>query len=178
MLRKVFLGLAAILVVLVIVIATRPADFRISRKAVLAAPQATVFAQVNDMHRWQEWSPWAKLDPNCKITYSGPAAGKGAAFAWAGTNEVGEGKMTIVESQPSELVRFRLEFIKPFAATNVSEFVFAPKGTDQTEVTWTMSGQNGFLGKAISLFMDCDKMLGPQFEKGLAQLETVAKAAK
>ena len=175
MITKIAIAVGSLLVILAIVIATRPSEFLVSRTAVLAAPVATVFANVNDMHRWQEWSPWAKIDPNSKITYAGPAAGTDASFSWAGNQEVGEGKLTVVESIPPERIRFRLEFFKPFAGTNSAEFTFVPKGDSQTEVTWSMRGTNGFMAKAVGLVMDCDKMVGGYFEKGLKQLETVSR---
>src|ERR1041385_2038643 len=172
MLIKILIALGVLIVVLAIVVAMRPDDFRVSRSATIPAPAAVVFDQVNDLHRFQDWSPWAKIDPNCKVTYDGPPAGAGASFAWAGNKDVGEGRMTVIESRPGELVRFRLEFLKPFKATNTAEFTFKPAG-NQTEVTWSMFGKNNFIMKAVGLFMDCDKMVGPDFEKGLANLKTV-----
>jgi hypothetical protein len=176
MLKKILIGLAVLVLAFVALVATRPSHFSISRSATIAAPPAAVFVHVNDLHKWEAWSPWAKLDPNAKMTYKGPAAGVGAVAAWAGNKEVGEGSMTITESRANELVRFRLDFLKPFEATSMAEFGFKAQGND-TVVTWTMSGENGFLGKAVSLFMDCDKMMGPQFEQGLAQLGKVATAS-
>lgn len=176
MIQKTLIGLAVLTAIFAIVIATRPDDFRITRATTIAAPPATVFAQVNDLHLWDAWSPWAKLDPECKVTFSGAAAGKGAEFHWAGNSEVGEGHQTITESTPSQLVRMKLDFIKPFKASNDVEFTFQPDATG-TVVTWTMSGKNNFLGKAFSLVMDCETMLGPQFEKGLASLKAVSEAA-
>jgi hypothetical protein len=176
MLKKIFLGLALLVLILVVVVALLPADFRISRSATLPAPPAAVFDQVNDMHKWQAWSPWAKLDPAARNTFEGPASGVGAIFRWAGNNEVGEGAMTITESKAAELVRFKLEFLKPFATTNTSEFTFAPEGSG-TRVTWSMSGKNNFVAKAVGLFMDCDKMVGDQFEKGFANMKAVVEAA-
>jgi carbon monoxide dehydrogenase subunit G len=175
MLRKILIAIAVIIAVFVVIIATRPADFRVSRSATLPAPPAVVFEQVNDFHKWEAWSPWAKLDPNAKNTFEGPAAGSGAIFRWAGNNQVGEGAMTIMESKPGELVRINLEFIKPFAGTSTAEFTFKPVG-DQTEVTWSMSGKNNFIGKAMSLIMNCEKMIGPQFEQGLANMRAVVEA--
>ncbi|MEA3208697.1 MAG: hypothetical protein QOE70_1754 [Chthoniobacter sp.] len=175
MLKYILLGLAAIIVIFLIVVAFQPADFRISRSAIVAAPPAAVFEQVNDFHKWNAWSPWAKLDPNAKNTFEGPPAGVGAGFAWAGNNEVGEGRMTITESEPNELVLMKLEFIKPFAATNITEFTFKPEG-NQTAVTWSMSGHNNFIGKAMSLIMNCDKMVGGQFEQGFANLKAIVES--
>lgn len=155
-------------------ISRRPDDFKVTRKAAIAAPQAEVFAQVNDFHKWDAWSPWAKLDPNAKNTFSGAEAGKGAGFAWAGNNKVGVGSMTITDSRPNEQILIRLEFTKPFKAVNTTEFTFTPEG-GKTVVTWTMSGRNNFAAKAMSLVMDCEKMVGPQFEKGLSQMAAVVE---
>lgn len=173
MLKKIFSVLLVLIASFIVFVASRPSEFRVSRSVLIPAPTQQVFSKVNDLKEWENWSPWAKIDPACKTTYSGSASGVGAEFAWAGNNKVGEGKMTIVDSKPSELVRIKLDFIKPFSASNMAEFNF--KAVDQqTEVTWSMYGQNGFLGKAISIFMNCDKMLGAEFEKGLNQLKQVS----
>ena len=174
MLRKILIGFAALIAVLVVVVATRPSEFRVSRSATMAAPPAAVFAQVNDFHRWEAWNPWGKIDPAMKGSYTGPAAGPGASYAWQGNSDVGEGRMTILEARPNELVKIKLEFLKPMAATNTAEFTFVPS-SDRTAVTWAMSGSNGFLGKAIGLVMDMDKMIGSQFEKGLADLKAIVE---
>lgn len=175
-LMRVLLALAVIVVGLVIVIAMQPSEFRIERSATIAAPPEEVFAQVNDFHAWKEWSPWAKLDPQSKETYEGPEAGTGAIFKWSGNNEVGEGMMTITDSRPNELILIKLEFMRPFAATNTAEFAFKPEG-NQTRVTWAMFGKNTFMSKAIHLVMDMDKMVGANFEQGLAQMKSVAESA-
>lgn len=172
MLKKILIALAILILVFVIIVLTRPDDFRVSRSATIPAPAAAVFEQVNDLHKFQDWSPWAKIDPNCKVTYDGPPAGVGASFAWAGNKDVGEGRMTVIESKPGELVRLKLEFLKPFKATNTADFNYK-SADDQTEVTWSMYGKNNFMMKAVGLFIDCDKMVGPDFEKGLANLKTV-----
>ncbi|HEY5706436.1 MAG TPA: SRPBCC family protein [Terrimicrobiaceae bacterium] len=176
MIIKILIGVAAILAVLLTVVAMQPGTFRIERTATLGAPVGTVFAQVNDLHKWEAWSPWAKLDPTAKNTFEGPPTGVGAAFVWSGNNQIGEGRMTITDSRSNELVRFRLDFLRPFKATNTAEFAFKPEG-DKTVVTWSMSGTNNLVGKAMSLIMNCDKMLGGFFEQGLAQLDSVAKTA-
>ena len=179
MIKKILLGLVAVfavlIIALVVAVSTRPDHFRVSRSAVIPAAPAVVFDNVNDLHKWDAWSPWAKLDPNSKITFSGPPAGKDSSMAWVGNSQVGEGKMTITESKPDELVLLRLEFIKPFAGTSTTEFTFKPDA-DGTQVTWTMSGENTFIGKAISLVMDCDSMMGPQFEQGLDNLKKAVAA--
>lgn len=178
MLKKILAALVSIIVVFLIVVAFQPSDFRVTRSATIAAPPAAVFPHVNELRNWNAWSPWAKLDPNAKNTFEGPPSGKGAVFAWAGNNQVGEGRMTITESRANELVRFQLEFFKPMAGTSASEFTFKPQG-NQTEVTWTMTGKNNFIAKAMCLFMSIDKMVGGQFEQGLASMKSLAeKAAK
>jgi uncharacterized protein YndB with AHSA1/START domain len=176
MLVKILIGLAALVVLLVVVVALQPSEFRITRTATVAAPPSAVFAQVNDFHKWEAWSPWAKLDPAARNTFDGAPAGSGAVFAWAGNGQVGEGRMTIIESRPDELVRIKLEFMKPFAATNTAEFTFKPDG-DRTAVTWSMYGHNNFIGKAVCLVMNMDKTLGGEFDKGLAAIKSVAEAA-
>ena len=176
MLIKILIGLVAIVLVFVAVVALRPAEFRVERSAVVSASPAAVFAQVNDLHKWEAWSPWIKLDPGAKVSNDGPPAGTGASFAWAGNYQVGEGRITITESRPDELVRFRLEFIKPFAGTNTAEFTFRPQG-NQTVVTWTMFGRQHFMAKAIGMFMSMDSMVGGMFEKGLAQMKSIAEGA-
>ncbi|HZR15807.1 MAG TPA: SRPBCC family protein [Verrucomicrobiae bacterium] len=173
MLVKILIVLAVLLVGFIIVVALRPSQFRIMRSALISAPPEVVFPQVNDLHNWEAWSPWAKLDPAAKGTYEGPAAGVGAVFGWSGNQNIGEGRMAITESQLNELVRFRLDFVRPFKGTNVAEFTFKPEN-GQTRVTWTMSGRYSFIPKAIGLFINCDDMVGKQFEKGLVELNTVA----
>jgi hypothetical protein len=172
----ILLVIAAVIVLLVAVVATRPSDFRVTRSTAISAPPAVVFAQVNDFHNWDGWSPWARMDPEMKATYAGPAAGTGAVYSWVGNNKVGEGRMTIMESHPSDLVRIKLEFIKPFAATNTAEFTFQPQG-NQTTVTWNMTGKKNFMTKAMGLVMNMDKMIGGQFDQGLAQMKSVAETA-
>ena len=179
MLKKVLLAVlasvAVILIGFVIVVALQPDEFRVTRSAKMAAPPAMVFAQVNDYHNWDAWSPWAKLDPHAKTTIEGPTSGVGSVFSWSGNDKVGEGSQTIIESQPDELIRIKLEFVKPFAGTSTAEFTFQPE-SDQTVVTWSMFGKNNFVGKAISLFMNCDKMVGGDLEKGLASLKAIVEA--
>ncbi len=173
MLKAILLIAAVGVVILLVVIATRPDTFTVTRSAVLAAPPAAIFAQVNNFRRWEAWSPWARLDPQSKATFDGPESGAGATFHWSGNAEVGEGTQRIVESQPDELVRIRIDFVKPFQGTSDVELTFEPEANG-TRVTWTMTGKQKFVGKAMSLVMDCDKMIGPKFEEGLATLGAVA----
>ena len=124
MLKKIFVGIVVIVVAFAVIVALQPSEFRVARSTTISAPPAAVFAQVNDFHNWEAWSPWAKLDPAAKATFEGPRAGKGAIFRWAGNEEVGEGSMMITESRPSDLIRIKLDFLKPFEATNTAEFTF------------------------------------------------------
>ena len=176
MLKFILIGLAVIIVLLAVVVAMQPDDFRVTRSATVSAPAAVVFAQVNDLHKWEARNPWQKKDPAMKLTFDGPPAGPGASYSWAGNNEVGEGRLTITESRPGELVRLKLEFMKPFAATNTADFTFKPEG-DKTAVTWSMEGKNNYLAKALHLVMNMDKMVGGEFEKGLADMKVAAEAA-
>lgn len=176
--KKLFIGLGALgalVVVFLIVVALQPSSFRVSRSARMAAPAAAIFPHINELKKWQPWSPWMKLDPNAKSTFEGPAGGKGAAMTWAGNNEVGEGKMTIIESKPVELVRFRLDFYKPMAGTSEAEFTFKPEANG-TVVTWSMSGTNNFIGRAMCMIMNMDKMVGGEFEKGLASIKAIVES--
>jgi hypothetical protein len=175
MIRTVLLGLTGIAAVLVVVVALRPSAFHIARTAIISAPASTVFAQVNDFRNWEAWSPWEGIDPTMKRNYEG-ASGTGAVYSWAGNHQIGEGRMTIIESRPSDFIRIKLEFLKPFAATHIAEFTLKPEG-DNTAVTWSITGTNSFVAKAIGLFMNMDQMIGTQFEKGLAQLGKVVEAA-
>jgi hypothetical protein len=174
MFKKILIGLAAIVVAFVAYVAMQPSEYRVARSATIAAPAPAVFAQVNDFHNWEGWSPWANLDPNAKATFEGPKAGTGAVFNWSGNDKVGEGRMTLTESRPAELIRIKLDFVKPMEGTSVAEFSFTPQG-DRTAVTWSMSGHNNFIARAICLFMNMDKMLGGEFEKGLANLKAVVE---
>lgn len=172
MIKKIVLGLIAIIVVFLIVATMQPAAFRVSRSATIAASPAAVFEQINDLHKFQAWNPWAKMDPASKINYTGPVSGVNAAYHWVGNAEVGEGSMTIIESKPGELVRARMDFMKPFAATYTAEFTLKPEA-DKTTVTWSLFGENDFMSKAVKLVMNVDKMCGDQFEKGLKSLGEV-----
>lgn len=175
MLAKILIALAVLLVVLAVVVALQPSDFTVSRNIAVSAPPEAAFAQVNDFRKWAAWNPWGKLDPAMKQTYSGAESGVGAVYAWAGNNQVGEGRMTLTESVPNQRIRINLEFFKPFAANNTAEFIFQPEG-DKTLVTWSMSGKNNFMAKAIGLVMNMDKMIGGMFEKGLADMKAIVES--
>ena len=177
MLKRILIGLVAIIAIFAIYVAMQPSDFRIERSATLDARPEQVFAQINDFHKWQEWSPWAKLDPKATAKFEGPESGEGAKFSWAGNSEVGKGSMTIRESKPNERIGIQLDFIEPMEATSDAIFTFRPNG-DKTDVTWAMEGTAGFIEKAICLvFFNRDEMVGGMFEKGLRNLEAVTKTA-
>jgi carbon monoxide dehydrogenase subunit G len=175
MLRITAFVLAAIVAVLAVAIGMQPDTYRVTRSIDIAAPPAAVHAWINDFHKWDAWSPWAKLDPNMKTTYSGAPAGPSASYHWTGNDEVGEGRMTILESEDGRRVKINLEFIKPFASTALTDFTISPAGPG-SRVEWTTGGDMNFLSKAMCLFMGgMDKMIGPDFEKGLAQLKAAAE---
>jgi hypothetical protein len=162
-----------VIVAALIYIATRPATFHIERSALINAPANVLFPMINDFHQWIRWSPWEELDPNMEKTFAGPTAQPGATYAWSGNSKAGAGRITLLESKPNELVSIKLEFFKPFPATNQGTFQLVPS-TAGTRVTWAMEGKNNFMGKVMSPFMD--GMVGKEFEKGLANLGTAAQA--
>ena len=171
--------LALVLIIattLVVVVAVQPAEFTITRSLAMNAPPAAIFAEVNDFKRWGGWSPWEKVDPNLKRTYGEITAGVGAVYRWQGNDQVGEGSMTISAIKPDAQITIELEFLKPFAAKNQATFDFTAKA-DTTTVTWTMRGRNNFITKAVCLVMDMDRVVGADFEKGLAQLKAVSETA-
>ncbi len=174
MFKKILLALVVVVGAFCAYVALQPPEFKVVRSAIMAAPQADVFEQVNDFHHWQQWSPWDKLDPNAKALFEGPASGAGAVFRWAGNAEVGEGSMTITESKPHERIRMKLDFVKPMESTADTEFTFLPEG-DKTRMTWTMTGTNDFIGRAMCTVMNMDRMVGGQFEKGLENVRALVE---
>ena len=176
MVINILIGLVVVIAVFLIIVALRPVDFRVERSATISAPAALLFEQVNDHHKFAVWNPFLKLDPNVKNTYSGPDSGIGAVCSWEGNSKIGAGSATIIESKPGELVRQRMDWKRPMEGTSTVEFTFKNVG-DKTVVTWAMYGKNNFMGKLFSLFFDCEKMVGPQFEKGLADLGKVVTTA-
>jgi hypothetical protein len=177
MLGKILIALVVVAAAFVIMVASRPAGFHIERSILVTAPPASVFARVNDLHAWADWSPWEKLDPKMEKTYGGPAVGPGATYAWKSeSGKVGQGRMTIEKSNAPALVLVKLEFIKPFTATNMVTFNIDATA-DGAKVTWAMDGRNGFMGKAFALLMNMDKTVGGDFERGLTGLKAVAESA-
>ncbi len=154
--------------------ATKPDDFRVERSVTINAPADEIFGYINDLKQWDAWSPWAKRDPAMKKTLSGAESGKGAIYEWAGNDEVGQGRMEIIDSQPSNKVSLRLNFIKPFEAQNISEFMLS-ESDGTTAVTWGMHGANTFIQKILSVFVSMDAMVGPDFESGLAAMKALAE---
>jgi Polyketide cyclase / dehydrase and lipid transport len=176
MIKKLPLGLVAVIAIICIAASFQSDDMNITRTATSTAAPAAVFKIVNDFRQWDAWSPWSKLDPAMKKTLEGPPEGVGAVYKWSGNNEVGEGSTTLVESKPNEKVGMKLVFVRPFAGTSDVQFIFAPEGGG-TKITWAMQSKKPFIGKIVGLFMDCEKMCGDQFQEGLANLKKLAEAA-
>lgn len=174
MVKKIVLGLVALLAAFAIYVALQPSGYRVERTVTIDAPAPEVFANVNDFRKWGAWSPWAKLDPNAKVAFEGPEAGEGTAMTWDGNDEVGAGKMTLVESTPDEAVKIKVEFTRPFEGSTNSGFTFVPNG-DGTDVTWTLSGTHNFVERAFCLVMNGLDMMGNDLEKGLSQLKSVTE---
>jgi carbon monoxide dehydrogenase subunit G len=171
-----FIGGFIVLAVVCILIAasTQPSDFRVERSITIDAPPAKVAALINDFHNWPAWSPWAKLDPAMKTTYSGPASGPGSIYEWEGNSKVGQGRMEILTVEPAK-TSIKLDFLKPFEGHNTANFLLQPEGTG-TRVTWVMDGPMAFFpGKIMSVFTTMDKMIGPDFIKGLTSLKSAAE---
>lgn len=175
MFKKIILAVIIALAIFSIIAALQPNEFHVERTAIIDAPVNVVFDQVNDYHNWDAWSPWAKIDPKAKQVIEGKAAGVGSTMSWSGNMEVGEGSMTIVESKKNELIRHRLDFIKPMKSTNTVDFTFKSEGKNKTTVSWSMYGPNNFIGKAMGLIFNCEKMVGEQYEKGLENLKAVTE---
>ncbi|MFZ6654960.1 SRPBCC family protein [Undibacterium sp. TJN19] len=163
-----------LIVALLLFAATRPDDFRIERSLQIQARPEQVFSLINDFHEWEAWSPWEKVDPAVKRSYSGSDAGKGAIYAWQGNKQLGEGRMEILETQPYTLMRIQISFIKPFKAQNTIEFHLVPKA-DGTEVSESMFGRSNFISKLMGVFCNMDKMVGSKFDEGLRSLKDIAE---
>ena len=169
----VLLVLAAVAGVLIYA-ATKPDTFRVQRTVSIKAPPEKIFPLLNDYHNWPSWSPYEKMDPAMKRTYSGPASGKGSIYEWEGNGNIGKGRMEILESTPPSKLGIKLDFFKPFEAHNTAEFQLEPKG-DHTDVTWAMFGPLPYTAKVMHTFFNMDKMVGGQFAEGLANLKAAAE---
>ena len=174
MLKKIGIGLALVVIAFLVVVAMQPSTFRIERTQRIEAPPYVVFNILNNFHRWPAWSPWEKLDPNMQKKHAGAEFGKGAVYEWSGNEEVGKGRMTIIDSQPEKHIAIKLEFIEPWEATNTTLFTLTPEA-NAVHVKWAMEGHNDFMAKAASLFMNMDELVGKDFERGLATLKQVAE---
>lgn len=176
MIKKLLILLVVIIAAVCVIASFKSDEMNVTRSATIAAPPEAVFKVVNDFRQWDAWSPWNKLDPNMKKSLEGPPEGVGAVYKWSGNNEVGEGSTTLVESKPHEKVAMKLAFVRPMEGTSDVQLTFVPEGTG-TKVTWAMQSQMPFIGKVASLFMDCEKMCGDQFNEGLANLKKVVEGA-
>jgi uncharacterized protein YndB with AHSA1/START domain len=154
--------------------ATRPDSFRIERSAAINAPPEKIFAIINDFSNFPAWSPWQKLDPAMKVTNSGPASGKGAVSHWDGNGKVGAGRTEILESVSPSRISMRLDMTRPFEASNLVDYTLKPNG-NSTVVTWAMHGPQPLMAKVVGVFIDCEKMVGKDFEEGLANLKALAE---
>jgi uncharacterized protein YndB with AHSA1/START domain len=176
---KVLAGIAAVLVIAVAVVlvlaAAKPDIFRVERSAVVKAPPGKIFPLIADFHRWGQWSPYETRDPAMKRTYGGAESGKGATYAWEGDSNVGKGHMEILDAPAPQKVVIKLDFLKPFVAHNTAEFTLQPQG-DGTRVTWAMQGPTPFIGKIMHLFINMDRMVGADFEVGLANLRKATES--
>jgi uncharacterized protein YndB with AHSA1/START domain len=174
MFKKIAIALVVLIVAFLAFVATRPDTFRVERSAVIKAPPEKVFPFINDFKRWGAWSPWEKKDPAMKRTFGAVTAGKGAYYAWEGNKDVGQGSMEIAESSAPGKVGLKLDFVHPFETHNTVVFTLEPKG-DSTSVRWAMEGPVPYVAKIIHLFLDMDKMVGQDFEAGLANLKAAAE---
>jgi hypothetical protein len=175
MLLTIAIAVAVAVAALLAFAATRPNTLTVQRSATIASPAERIYPHLDDFHRWGAWSPWEKLDPELKRTFSGAESGPGAVYAWQGNKKVGEGRMEILESDAPSRLRIQLDFLKPFEAHNTTILALAPDGGG-TRVSWTMNGSKNFPFKLMGIFMNMDNMIGADFERGLANLKTVAEA--
>jgi uncharacterized protein YndB with AHSA1/START domain len=177
MLLYILLGITALVVLFVIIVAMQPSQFEVKRSTTITAPPATVFPLVNNLRMWALWSPWENLDPQMEKTFEGTGEGPGSSYAWNGNDKVGEGRNTILDIKQDKFIHMRLDFVRPFKASNDVKFTFEPSGSS-TNVNWSMTGHNGFIGKAFCMFMNMDKMVGTDFEKDLAAMKAEAEKTK
>ena len=174
MLKIIGIVIVVLIAAVLILAATKPDTFRVQRAASIKAPPGKIFALLNDFNRWRAWSPWEKKDPAMKRTFGATTTGKGAVYAWEGNKDVGQGRMEIAESVAPSKLALNLDFVKPFEAHNLVEFTLEPKG-DTTNVTWAMQGDTPYFAKIIHVFINMDKMVGNDFEAGLANLKAVSE---
>ena len=178
MLKTILLVIVVILLIAVVGVvalaAAKPDSLRVQRSITIKAAPARIFALINDFKAWPQWSPYENRDPNMQRKLSGPEAGQGAVYEWTGDKKVGQGRMEIIESTAPSKIAIKLDFLKPFEAHNTATFTMVPNG-DTTEVTWAMDGPSPFINKVMSIFMNFDKLIGTDFEAGLANLKRVSE---
>jgi len=175
MIKKLLLGLVAVIAIILVVASFQSDDMKVSRSSVIAAPPEAVFKVVNDFSQWLSWSPWSKVDPQMKTRLEGPTQGVGAMFHWDGNMECGSGTSNLTASKPNEFVHMQIDMTRPMAGSTDVQFTFAPEGTG-TKVTWAMQSKKPFIGKVVGMFMDCEKMCGDQFSEGLDNLARIVTA--
>jgi len=174
MIKTILIVLVVILVAVMIYAATKPDTFRVQRSITIKATPETIFPLINDLHSMQTWSAWEKVDPGMQRTHSGAASGPGAIYEWAGNQEIGQGRMEIIDAMPPAKISIRMDFIKPFPAQNTLEFVLQTEG-DSTRLTQAIFGPSPYISKVMSLVFSMDKMIGGKFEEGLAELKAIAE---
>ena len=174
MLKKIAIVVVILVLVVLGLVASQPDSYSVTRTIAIKAPPEKIMPLISDFHNWPQWSPWEKLDPNLKRTFSGAPKDVGAVYAWEGNKDVGSGRMEITSLVPSSKVGIKLDFFTPMASTSQTDFVLEPQG-EMTTVSWTMSGKSGFATKLMTVFTSLDKMIGPDFEKGLSQMKAVAE---
>ena len=174
MLKKIGLGLVVILVAFLGYVSTRNGNFHYERSGVINAPAAKIFPYISDFRLGKQWSPYEKIDPNMKETLSGPIAQVGSVMEFDGNKDAGSGKLEILKIVPNEQVDIRLTMLKPFYGENQVTYKLTPEGTG-TRFTWSMSGNGGFMGKLMSVLIDCEKMIGGQFSEGIANLKALVE---
>ena len=174
MFRNIVIAIVVVIAGILVFAATRPDSFSVQRTTTIHAPADKVFAMINDFHRWGEWSPWEKHDPEMKRTFTGPNAGPGTIYEWIGNSKVGAGRMEILKAVPASKVDIKLDFIKPFEGHNVAEFTLTPQG-ENTQVDWVMHGPAPFVTKLMGVFVSMDSMIGKDFEAGLANMKGAAE---
>jgi len=174
MIESIVITVVVLLAALLIYAATRPDTFRVERSTTIKAPAEKIFPLINDFREWEPWSPWEKVDPAVKRSYSGAANGQGAIYEWNGTKDIGQGRMEIIESSPTSKVIIKIDFIKPFEAHNTIEFTLVTHG-DATIVTQAMYGPCSYISKLMGIFFSMDKMVGQKYEEGLANLKALSE---
>lgn len=173
MLKKIVVVIVVVIAAILLYAATRPDNFAVQRSMDIKAPPEKIVALVNDFHHWSTWSPWENLDPAMKRSFSGPPSGRGSVYEWSGDSKVGAGRMEITGSGATK-VTIKLDFLKPIEGHNVAEFVPVPRG-DVTTLTWDMRGPTPYMAKLMGVFVNMDKLIGNDFETGLANLKTAAE---